>query len=119
MALRTVILGKFPAKRLLAGGRVIWEQPTVTIEAELNDKEYFTFLKETLHDPHGYVDRFPLYGGLISGDRYAVIFKSRMTCDRVTRHASISERPAGEIIRSGDPVFPYRSGKYVFTPLED
>lgn len=119
MVLRTVILGRFPAKRLLENGRVIWEQPTVTIEAELNDKRSSTFLRETLHDPHGYVDRFPLYGGLISGDYYAVIFKSRMTCDRDTRRNTGYEIPAGAIIRSGDPVFPYGSGKYVFTPLED
>lgn len=118
MALRTVILGRFPAKRLLENGRVIWEQPTVTIEAGLNNKDHPTFLVDTLHDPNGYVHRFPLFWGLLSGEYYGVIFKSRMTCDRVTRHTTMSERPAGEIISPGDHVIPYGSGKYVFTPLE-
>lgn len=99
---------------------MIWEQPTVTIESGVNGKRYKTFIPDSLHDPHGYVERFATYSELIYGSQKGIAFKSRMVCNLPTRSNTDSLIPAGATIGPGQAVTPdVAPAKYVFTPLED
>lgn len=121
MVLRTVILGRFPAKRLLENGRVIWEANTVTIMAVTNDKGSYTFEDGSVEDPASIFKGFMTSRGATAGERKFARFHAPVVCDREVEQYGNSKPNLlpGQTIPAGTLVIPTGAGKHVFTPLED